>query len=277
MLAKINGVELFYELNGDGQPLMLMHGGMGLDHTCFRPWLDPLADRIQIIYYDHRGNGQSTPIENFSGIDHGTWADDADALRKHLGHDKIVLLGHSCGGFVAQEYARRYGNHLAGLILCCTTPAMDYPNVIMANAQARSTPGQLPLVVKAFTEPFASDEEMRALYKKIFSLYFKSYNSEVGSRIIEAIKYNHHAFNYCASTWFSAFNSTGWLREIRVPTLTIAGEDDWIMPPSQAADRLYSGIPKSEIVIFEESGHFPFVEEQARFNSVVSDWISRLK
>ncbi len=277
MIAHINGVDIFYTIHGDGMPLMLMHGGMGLDHTCFRPWLDPLSDRIQLIFYDHRGNGRSTRLADFSGVDHTTWADDADALRRHLGHEKIVLLGHSCGGFVAMEYARRYGNHLAGLVLCCTTPAMDYPEVIMANAQARSTPEQLQLVLKAFTLPLTNDDEMRDLYEKILPLYFKSYDPGIGSRIMDAIHFNHHAINYCTSAWFSAFNSLGWLHQITVPTLIISGKDDWIMPVPQSAGRINAVISKPKLLIFENSGHFPFVEEQNLFIKSVSHWVSCLK
>jgi len=277
MFAHINGIDLFYATLGTGRPVLLMHGGMGLDHTYFRPWLDPLGETAQLIYYDHRGNGRSTRLTDFTGTDHTTWADDADTLRKHLGHEKIVLLGHSCGGFVAQEYARRFEDSVAGLILCCTTPAMDYPDVIMANARSRSTPEQLPFVVKAFTEPFTSDEEMRTLYEKIFSLYFKSYDPGIGSRTIKAIQYNHPAFNFCASTWFSAFNSRNWLSKIAVPTLIIGSREDWIMPTAQGAERLHEGIPNSDMVVFENSGHFPFIEEKDLFIKTVGDWIARLK
>ena len=277
MIARVNNYDSFYTLHGTGIPLMLLHGGMGLDHSYFRPWLDPLAERMQLIYYDHRGNGRSTRLANFDGIDHTTWAADADSLRAHLGHDKIILFGHSCGGFVAMEYARRFGARVAGLILCCTTPAMDYPEIIMANAQARSTPEQLPFVIKGFTEPFTSDEEMQASYEKIFSLYFKAYNPRVGSRIIKAIKFNHHAFNYCASKWFPAFNSLNWLSQITIPTLIIAGREDWIMPPMQGAERIHAAIPQSKLVIFENSGHLPFVEEQNLFIETVAGWVDRLE
>jgi proline iminopeptidase len=232
---------------------------------------------MQLIFYDHRGNGRSAPLDDFTGIDHKTWADDADALRAHLGHEKIILLGHSCGGFVALEHARRHGENLAGLILCCTAPAMDYPGVIMAKAQARSTPEQLQLVVKAFTQPLTSDEEFRGLYERIFSLYFKAYDPKTGGDIVNAVRYNYHAFNYSASTWFPAFNSLSWLSEISIPTLIIGGREDWVMPPEQGAERLHAGIPNSELVIFDNSGHMPFVEEQGRFNKVVVEWIAGLK
>jgi proline iminopeptidase len=277
MFYNVGGIGLFYTTNGSKMPTLLMHGGMGLDHTYFRPWLDPLANQMQLIYYDHRGNGQSTHIADFTGIDHKTWADDADALRRHLGHDKIVLLGHSCGGFVAMEYARRYGRHLAGLILCCTSPAMDYPDVIKVNAKARSTPEQLQVIGRLFTTPLTSNEEYQQGFHTLLSLYFKSYNPAIGAAIINSIKFNYHAYNNTAAVLFPSFNSLGWLNQIRVPTLIIGGKYDWIMPPAQGAERLHAGIPNSELLILENSGHFPFVEERERFSAAVLDWANRLK
>ena len=73
-----------------------------------------------------------------------------------------------------------------------------------------------------------------------------------------------------------SFNSLGRLHEIAVPTLIISGKEDWIMPPAQGAERLHAGIPNSELVIFENSGHFPFVEEQERFTKLVSEWVGGL-
>ena len=277
MLARIHDRDIFYRTLGKGLPLMVMHGGMGFDHSYFRPWLDPLAEKMQLIYYDHRGNGQSTRLDDFDGIDHRMWADDADALRKHLGHEKIVLLGHSAGGFVALEYALRYGKHLSGLVLCCTTPAMDYPEVIMANAKAKATPEQLPVVAEMFTTPLASNEQFHGGIEMLLPLYFKQYNPKTGSQIANAIHYNYHAINYSLSTWFPVVNFLSALQEITVPTLIIGGTEDWIMPPAQGAERLHASIPGSDLAIFGNSGHFPFVEEQGAFNKIIADWVGGLK
>ncbi len=277
MIASINGIDLFYTTLGKGPPLMLMHGGMGLDHTCFRPWLDPLAERMQLIYYDHRGNGRSTRLADFTGVDHVTWADDADKLRKHLSHDKIVLLGHSCGAFVAQDYARRYGDHVAGLILCCTVPALDFPDVAMANAQKRGTPEQVRQVIKTFTEPYETDDDFKRGASIILPVYFKKYDPRVGEQFVNDTRFCAAALNHSTGTWFPAFNSLAWVHEIKAPTLIIAGKDDWINPPAQGADRIHAKLPDAKLVIFEESGHFPFIEEQPRFNTIVSEWLSHLK
>ena len=92
---------------GEGLPCLLMHGGLGFDHTCLHPWLDPLGDVMRLVYYDHRGNGRSgrPPSET---IIFEQLCSDADALREHLGFEEVCVLGYSFGGFVALEYALRY-------------------------------------------------------------------------------------------------------------------------------------------------------------------------
>ena len=105
MEARVNGTTLYYETIGQGTPMFIMHGGLGMDHSYFRPWLDALADQVTLVYYDHRANGRSERPANLDGVTHATWAADADALREHLGYDQILLFGHSYGGFLAQEYA----------------------------------------------------------------------------------------------------------------------------------------------------------------------------
>ena len=277
MIAHVNGIDLFYDLLGQGTPLMLMHGGMGFDHTCFRPWLDPLGETTRLIYYDHRGNGRSTRPTEFTGIDHATWADDAEALRKHLGHDRMVLFGHSCGGFVAIEYALRYGKRLAGLILCCTEPALDYPDIILANAKARSTPEQLQRVIKVFTAPLSSNDEYRADLEQLLPIYFKNYDPKIGAQLVNSMQLSFQALNHCSTTWFPAVNFHSQLKDITTPTLIIGGREDWLSPPAQAVERLHTGIPNSKLVILEDSGHWPFVEERERFITTISEWIAQLK
>src|SRR5512139_2027697 len=99
MYAQLNDLQIFFERLGRGQPMLMMHGGPGLDHTIFRPWLDPLGEQVKLIYYDHRGNGRSTRPATMEHVTHETWAVDADMLRSYLGFEKIILFGHSYGGF----------------------------------------------------------------------------------------------------------------------------------------------------------------------------------
>ena len=256
--------------------MLLMHGGSGLDHTYFRPWLDTLSDQVQLIYYDQFGQGRSTRPQNFDDISMETWVDEADALRAALGHEKMILFGHSYGGFIAQEYALRYGDHLDGLILCDTDPVVDYFDVIMANANARGTSEQVAALVAGLSAPVADDASFRQTWVTILPLYFNTLDPKVAAALDEATVYSAGAFNQGMGKLLPTFNVLDRLSEITVPTLVLVGKDDWITPPAQAAERLHAGLPNSQLVRFEESGHFPFIEENEKFVATVRDWISRL-
>src|SRR5512139_3959983 len=115
---QIRDVSLFVKVMGQGYPLVLMHGGPGLDHTSLLS-LQPLADQFTLIFYDHRCNGRSEGAE----VSSMTWENltaDAEALRQTLGFNKWAILGHSFGGNVALEYALRYPQSLSHLILMDT-------------------------------------------------------------------------------------------------------------------------------------------------------------
>ena len=113
---------LYYATLGRGMPVIFMHGGLGFDHQYFRPFVDPLADAVQVVYYDHLGHGKSDRPTNFSEITLERLSSDCDALATALGFDKFVLVGHSYGGFVAFDFAFRFPNRLAGLAFTCTAP-----------------------------------------------------------------------------------------------------------------------------------------------------------
>src|SRR5262245_57929352 len=95
-----------------------MHGGMGLDHTSFRPLLDALGPDLPIIYHNHRGNGRSEGARDHACDPLSVLADDAEVLRHSLHVPKVVVLGHSIAAAIAVAYARRHPASVAGLVLC---------------------------------------------------------------------------------------------------------------------------------------------------------------
>jgi proline iminopeptidase len=197
-------------------------------------------------------------------------------LRAQLGHEQIILYGHSYGGFLALEYALRHGEHLAGLILSCTAPVLDYPEVILANAERRGSPEIMQTVMTGLGDPTDSDEGYRALMGAIMPLYFKRYDPEIARQIDAVSTYSGGAFRHSFTACIPNYNVLDRLSEISTPTLILSGREDWITPPAQGGERLHAGLPNSELVIFEESGHFPFIDEPQRFNAVVKDWVRGL-
>ena len=114
----VRDVSLFVTVIGQGYPLVLLHGGPGVDHITLLP-LRPLAERFTLVFYDHRCNGRSSGAE----VGSMTWDNltaDAEALRLSLGFEQWAVLGHSFGGMVALEYALRYPRSLSKLVLLDT-------------------------------------------------------------------------------------------------------------------------------------------------------------
>src|SRR3982074_467286 len=111
--------------------LVLLHGGPGFDHTMYKPAFSALADLVQIIYFDQRGNGRSTG-SNPDTWNLAQWGDDVKGLCDALGIEKPIVYGVSFGGFVAQSYATRHPDHPAKLVLVSTAAQIDFDEVFTA-------------------------------------------------------------------------------------------------------------------------------------------------
>lgn len=268
----VRDTELFVTVEGQGPPVLVMHGGLGVDHTCLHPWLDPLGDSATLIYYDHRGNGRSArpPLDD---VDHSTWVEDADALRAALGHERVVVLGHSYGGFLALRYALAHPDRVRGLILVGTAAVMEHWDAVHANLAARqATPQQL----RAFEDrPFEDDADFSSTLGALLPLYFHRPQDDVLAQLrgmttsVEA--------SMAGGRCMADYDVRGELSRIEVPTLVLAGRHDVIMPVAATAEPLAAGLPDAELVVFEDSGHFPYIEQAAMFGDVVRAWLGRLE
>jgi proline iminopeptidase len=268
--AEVNGTYLFHLQVGDGLPCLVMHGGLGVDHSQFRKELDPLGGVLHLVYYDHRGNGRSgrPPIETLTLVQ---LAADADALRGHLGLEKIAVLGHSYGGCIALQYALRYPRRVSHLILVGTTAAWDYTDQIVAELQRRD-PG--PEVLTAFLNVARDDAKFAHGQTLVAAtLGFHTFDLERAKRLFRSTVWSPAA---CARSreLMAHCDVVSRLGEIHAPTLILAGRHDFFCPPSQA-ERLHRGIRGSEMVVFERSGHYPFVEEAEAFRAAVHDGLLR--
>jgi proline iminopeptidase len=268
-VAHLNGTELFYVEVGEGSPCLVMHGGLGLDHTWVHPWLDPLSDSVRLVYYDHRANGRSgrPPLETLT-FEH--LCTDADALREHLGLEEITVLGFSYGGFVALEYALRYTERLDRLILLDTAPRFDYAEEIEANARGKgATREQLDAL-----EAEATDEAaLRRQLEMLMPVYWHRFDADIAERILSATTFSAEAAE-AGGALLEGWSVVPRLGEISAPTLILVGKDDFVCPPSQAKI-MHEGIPNSKLVVFERSGHFPYIEEPEAFFEAVRGWLGR--
>lgn len=262
---------LKYTSMGRGQPLLLLHA-MGLDHSCFRPAFDRLAERFEVVYLDLPGCGRSRPWASYEALTHDSIADAIATFCEQRGFNDIVLLGHSQGGFLAQEFALRHPRLLSALVLVGTAPALDYMDVVMANAQARADETQLAAVTRVFSSPMPSDESFAELWRTILPLYFAQPAEERWAALMGDVLFSAAAWNRSAEL-LGSFDVRAQLAEISLPTLLVSGEDDWITPPAQGAARIAQGISSADVVVLPSCGHFPWVERSEAFFAALEPWL----
>lgn len=264
--ADLDGLELHHEIDGTGPPILVLHGGLGLDHHLYRRTLAPLAEDHLLVFPDQRGNGRSVPAD-LARITMEQLADDAVALADHLGFDRFGVLGHSYGGFVAQELALRHSARLDTLVLVSTTPGQLGTGEI---ADERQGPQPPPEVVAMMSSMPADDEEMAAGMVELFPAYFHRPESHDLRGLVAGTVFRAAAMARGFEV-LAGWSSVDRLSGIDVPTLVLAGRHD-VFTSYPQAHRIADRIPGAAVVVFEESGHFPWIEEQARFLDVVRSW-----
>jgi len=260
-------VDLHTELVGDGPTILMMHGGLGLDHTYLRAAHDPLGESFRLVYYDHRANGRST--RQVGHADHATWHADASALLDTLGEHRAIIYGHSYGAWLALGYAIAYPDRVAGLVLCCVSAAFDYVSEVLAHVHAGPSAISQRFLALLATPP-ATDAAFGAAWLEILPLYFRG---QVRAEMFARTAYSAEG-HVLGTASLATYNVRERLPELRVPTLVVAGVHDFITPLREAR-AVASGIAGAELVELRESGHFPFAEEPAAYRVAVTNWLQR--
>lgn len=271
----VRDVSLNVKVLGQGYPLVLMHGGPGADMYTMMS-LRPLADQFTLVFYDHRCNGRSQGAELASL----TWENltaDADALRQLLGFDRWAVLGHSFGGHVALEYALRYPERLSHLVLLDTGADHDWS--LEHAPQLLAERGFSPETVALAKRWLNGAIEPREMYPSLMKLG-NAYNphtrpSQLPGMLIHGLqtKLRPEALIYGSAHFLKGWTVMDRLGEIEVPTLVMAGRDDFIFPPEHQ-QALAAGIPCSRLIIIDNAGHNPHDEQPAEVIDVVRDFLA---
>jgi proline iminopeptidase len=264
----VNGTALHYEQTGAGPACLVLHGGLGLDHTSYRG-LDSLADRLRLTYYDHRGNGRSDRVP-LDSITMARLADDAAEIATRLDAAPAVVIGHSYGGFVAQELALRHPGTVAALILVDTSAGglgvTDSPD----DDQGPPPPAEWLAAVASHPRDDAEFVTgMRAL--------LPHYLGDPANLATVTAAFEHTIFDArtmarsmeVLATWSAADR----LPTLRVPTLVVVGARDRITHPAQAR-RIARRIPGADLVELAGCGHFPWLEAPEPFAATVRRWLT---
>jgi len=258
-----------YEVVGDGPVLLAVHGGPGTDHSMFRPYLDPLAAELAVVYFDLPGHGRSAESQDYGLV---AMAASIEDILAAVGAERVFLLGSSYGGFLSLTYALEHPERVAGLILVDTSASYGFRAESLEVARQRATPSMLAALERLWDDSLADDEDFHAAWREILPLYFHRLEPAEVERLADRGAYRLETRRQILPT-LREYDLNGRLAEIEAPTLVIVGRHDWITAVGQA-EALAAGLPQSRLAVFEHSGHYPFVEEHERFVAIVQEWMA---
>ena len=272
--ATANGHKLYYATLGRGMPVIFMHGGLGFDHQYFRPFVDPLADAAQVVYYDHLGHGKSDRPADFSEITLERLSSDCDALATALGFDKFVLVGHSYGGFIAFDFAFRFPEPAcrAGIHVHRAGSHVRPAQSVGRNAERRLThwpgfsrgrpPTRPTRSSVRIGSPWRRSTTMMPLLPRAFWTMSIAGPSTRRQGPIAGSRFS------AATTLFRD------CRNLKVPTAVQYGAGDiWRFGDNE---RIAKNIPGATLKYYANSGHWPFQEEQSAFIADMRRFVTSL-
>lgn len=197
--------------------------------------------------------------------------EDIEALRQHLGLDRIGLLGVSYGGMVAMKYATRYDANLSHLILVVTAPDHRFTKRAQEILAERGTPRQQEVAGRLWAGEFETDAQMREYFETLGPMYSRTFDlaQERSRRFI----FSPEAINAAYGKDLHGYDVTGELHRITTPTLVIGARHDWITAPEFSVE-IAERIPGAELRMFQNSGHNVHADEYEAFIDVVRGWLT---
>jgi proline iminopeptidase len=289
-------IRLYHFSEGTGRNVLVVHGGPGMPFREPMAGLAPLTDSYRFNYYDQRGCGKSTrPIdkftsqnmyENMTSLDKtlglGAQIADIERIRQILGEEKLILIGHSWGGFLASLYAAEFPEHVEKLILISPANSLVMPQPDAESDLFASVRAKLPQDKVAEYDAFMRD------YMDFNKLFTRSeqdlidMDAKFGEYYISVVKLTTEKSIKQGEpggwmTW-GMYVSMGQrhdyrdlMRMVTAPVLVIHGSDDL---QSEKASRLYSDtFPNSNFAVINGVGHFSFQEKPEEFSRIVSDFL----
>lgn len=274
--ASVNGTELWYQVQGEGDPILLLPG-LGLDHNYYRFGEPLLRAKLKTILVDPRGVGASR--KDSPAAVHYTpdlWADDCAALIDYLGIGPVHVLGSSLGGCTAQALALRHPSLCRSLIPIGSFSEAD--RAMQLNFELR----------KKIIAKCGMGEEI-GLFMGLFTLTREFMETEAGQAVMQAnqgtVRANsaeHYTAFIDAILWWARRLPgqegtplvTSELGRITCPTLVIAGDNDYFIPASFSRI-IHHAIAHSQYVEIAGGGHIPFIEKPRETAKAVLDFVAK--
>lgn len=275
---EINGSQVYYKTMGEGEPLVIVHGGPVLDHSYLLPHLEPLAEDFQLIFYDQRAAGKSSIDVDSKTMSLDGFIEDIEQVRQQLNLGKINLLGHSWGGMLAMNYAIKYDQHLNHLILSNASA----PSVADAQQEAflvaqKMTKRDGDKLDNLASSGLLRTEDPSGAIKEMMMISYRVHMYDTGNmdRLELSIPKDFMLRSEAYRTLnpdLANYDLYDQLRQVSTPTLVVFGESE---PAVQLhANRMVGAFENGELFVVKGAGHFPFIENSKSYVSKVVSFLS---
>ena len=277
------GVHLWFEEVGQGSPIVVVHGGPGMDHASLSADLEPLTRNHRLIYYDQRGGGRSTLPRNTKLLTIDHHVDDLEALRRHLGLRKMTILAHSFGPAIAALYAIRYPQHVDRMIFIGPIPPKkgkffeEYGASLQSrlNAEQLRRADDLQKSFETSTDPVAVCREYWQIMtppRVAKSLSASLVKSDLCTAPPEAIRYGMTKTNPITFGSLGDWDWTRKLSRVKAPVLIIHGEEDAI--PLAMVREWTKALPNAKLIEVANAAHFPHAEQPSIVFEAIDPFLS---
>lgn len=255
----VKGSKLYCYSVGEGEPLLILHGGPGLTHDYLLPGMEKLKDGRMLIFYDQRGCGKSDALVDDSHLI-TTYLEDIEAIRKSYGLKKMNVLGHSFGGLLAMFYVVHHPEAVDKLVLLNTVaPSSEDYHRFEEEVGFRLSPLKDKLIsLSTSRDPKLVKEYLKTIFETYF---FDAKKADLLNLDLSKVAADHFfqvngAFQ--EKFYNKPFDLMDQLKTLKIPTLIIHGDSDPI--PYHTVTKIHEAIQGSSYVLMKNCGHFPYVE-----------------
>jgi proline iminopeptidase len=246
----------------------VLHGGPGLDHRGFRPYLDPLGDEFRLLYVDERGQGLSERVEPAT-LSLDVFARDVDLLAEALGLERFAVLGHSFGAIITTKHAIEIGTAAAYVISGGGDSSAALEADVGASLEAMGEAGEPIKGSWELEKTVATEDELKELLRVQMPFHFAG---APPPGFAEDTVGTPDVLRHFANIGYGDFDYVPDLYRVSKPTLVIVGEEDRVTTP-RAARVLHAGIAGSRLIVLPGVGHMSFVETPDPYIEAVTTFL----
>ena len=250
MKIKVDDIELYYEVQGEGEPIIFSHGWMG-ESSVWNSQIEFFSKKYKVIAYDHRGHGKSDkPKANYSV---GTLSNDLYSLIQGLDLKKVTLVGHAMGGMTALTFALNHPDKVSKLVLVGTTAKQSL---------------SMRLSLWIMMHIFSYESFIQIGINHNFSQPTEQIRKEAFNRAIKTPK----SVAYECLKESKNYDIRDRVSEIKIPTLIIIGENDK-STPIEMSQYLNREIEGSKLKIIPQSKHIVMIDKPKELNEIIEEFI----